>query len=162
VAVQTTADNFWHRDSSEYYLLRGHAFDKLGQSETASDYYDSAQTYLEARLERGSTIALDFTTLGQVYALQGDTIQALEVGRKGHEMLPLSKDAIEGAMVLEDLAKIYSLTGESDAAIDILDTLLRVPSHLNLIDVQQNTFYDPLRDHPRFKALIEKYENRYE
>ncbi|MCK4786096.1 MAG: hypothetical protein KAV87_20225, partial [Desulfobacteraceae bacterium] len=132
VAAKTAVERIWHGDSTEYYLLRGQAYDQLKQPKVAHHYYDSARTILELRLGRGSSSGIDFTSYGHVLALQGDTSKALEMGKKGYEILPLSKDAVNGAYALEDLAKIYSLTGESDAAIEILDTLLRVPSQLNM------------------------------
>ena len=159
--VPTTADNVWHGDSSEFYLMRGHAFVKLGQHQSAMTYYDSAQTILEARIESGTDYARNFTRLGQVYALQGDTSKALEFGRRGYEMCPMSEDAFQGTLVYEDLAKIYSLAGEPELAIKILDSLLSIPSHLNLIHVKQRPAFDPLRDRPRYQALISKYEKKH-
>jgi len=160
VALPTTADNMWHGDSVRYYLVRGKAYDELGRFQKAHAYYDSARTILETRIDHGSTTAEDYTTLGRVYALIGDTALALQMGEQGHNMLPLSKDAIDGALVAEDFAKILVLTGHPEYAIDILDTLLSVPSHLNLINIRQDVAWDPIRDHPRFTALINKYDDR--
>jgi len=160
--VPTTVDNVWHGDSSEFYLMRGQAFDELGQYQSAYTYYDSARTVLEARIERGTNYARNFTRLGQVYALQGDTSKALEFGRRGYEMCPMSEDAFQGTLVYEDLAKVYSLAGEPELAIEIVDSLLSIPSHLNLIHVKQDPAFDPLHEDPRYQALIDKYEKRYD
>jgi non-specific serine/threonine protein kinase len=159
--IPTTADNVWHGDGSEFYLMRGHAFDELGRHQLALTYYDSAQTILETRIESGTDYARNFTRLGRVYALQGDTSKALEFGRRGYEMCPMSEDAFQGTLIYEDLAKVYSLAGEPELAIKILDSLLSIPSHLNLIHVKQHPAFDPLRNHPRYQALIAKYEKKH-
>jgi tetratricopeptide (TPR) repeat protein len=161
VNVPTTVDNVWHRDSSEFYFMRGHALDKLGQHQSALTYYDSAQTVLETRIERSTDYARNFTRLGLIYALQGDTTKALEFGRRGYELCPMSEDAFTGTLLYEDLAKIYSLSGEPELAMKIVDSLLSIPSHLNLIHVKQHPAFDPLRDHPRYQALISKYEKKH-
>lgn len=162
VALSTTAGNMWHGDSARYYLVRGQAYDQLGQLDKAGSYYDSARTILRARIDRGSTVAQDYTGLGQAYALTHDTALALQFGNRGYAMMPLSKDAIEGALVSEDFAEILTLTGHHDEAIDILDTLLSVPSHMNVVNLQMDISWDQLRDNPHFQALIRKYEHRYD
>ena len=162
VALPITADQWWSGDSAAFYLMRGHAYDKLGEKQIAFSYYDSARTIIESRITRGSDLGRDFTKLGRIYALKGDTAKALKLGRKGLGTMPLSRDAIEGALTTEGLAKIYSLTGHADEAIALLNTLLRIPSHMNLVDVENDPCWDPLRDHPRFQALIEKYEKKYD
>jgi len=161
VALPITADKWWSGDSAAFYLMRGHAYDKLGQKQIAFSYYDSARTIIEYRITRGSDLGRDFTRLGRIYALEGDTDEALKLGRTGLEAMPLSRDAIEGALTTEGMAKIYSLTGHADEAIALLDTLLRIPSHMNLVDVENDPCWDPIRDHPRYKALIRKYEKKY-
>ena len=74
----------------------------------------------------------------------------------------MSEDAFQGTLVYEDLAKVYSLTGEPELAIKIVDSLLSIPSQLNLIHIKQDPAFDPLREDPRYQALIDKYEKRYD
>jgi hypothetical protein len=47
--------------------------------------------------------------------------------------------------------------GELDAAIDLLEGLLPAPSWLSVPVLEIDPIWDPLRDHPRFQALLEKY-----
>ncbi len=71
----------------------------------------------------------------------------------------MSKDAWQGAYRLEDLARIYTMVGEYDAAIDQLEALLAVPSPMSVPTLRIDPTWHPLRDHPRFQALLEKYGN---
>jgi hypothetical protein len=55
------------------------------------------------------------------------------------------------------LAQIYAWTGESDDAFRLLDHLLVVPNGLTVPMLKLQLDWDPLRNDPRFQALIEKY-----
>jgi hypothetical protein len=55
------------------------------------------------------------------------------------------------------LAQIYAWTGEFDEALRLLDHLFVVPSHLTVPMLKLDPGWDPLRQDPRFQALIEKY-----
>ncbi len=48
---------------------------------------------------------------------------------------------------------------EYDAAIDQLESLLAVPSNTAVPMLRIDPTWDPLRDNPRFQALLAKYEN---
>ena len=91
-----------------------------------------------------------------VYAGLGRKEDAIRAGKKGVELLPISKEAWRGAYRLEDLAVIYAQVAEPDLAIDHLETLLSVPSDLSVQLLRLNPKWDPLREHPRFIALLEE------
>jgi hypothetical protein len=61
-------------------------------------------------------------------------------------------------MVMTD---IYILSGEYDRAIDELEYLLSIESPFTAHTLRLEPFFDPLRNHPRFQALIEKYDTAY-
>ena len=92
-----------------------------------------------------------------VYAGLGRKEDAIRAGKKGVELLPSSKEAWRGAYRLEDLAVIYTKVGELDLAIDHLETLLSIPGDLSVNLIRLDPKWDPLRDHPRFIALLEKF-----
>ncbi len=71
----------------------------------------------------------------------------------------MSKEAYRGAYRVEDLARVYAMVGEYDAAIDQLESLLAVPSPMSVPWLRINPLWDALRDNPRFQALLAKYEN---
>jgi len=55
---------------------------------------------------------------------------------------------------------MYTILGKNDKAIDMLEKVLSVPfDKMSVATLKLNPHWDPLRDHPRFKALIEKYSN---
>ena len=74
------------------------------------------------------------------------------------ELLRTSKDAYQGPnLVWGGLAVIYTMVGEYDAALDEIEYLLSIPSSLSVHYLRLDPLFDPLRDHPRYQALLEKY-----
>ena len=70
----------------------------------------------------------------------------------------MAKEAWTGVWRVEELARILAMTGQYDAAIDRLEFLLSVPGHTSVASLRLDPIWDPLRDHPRFQALLDKYE----
>ena len=73
------------------------------------------------------------------------------------ELFPVSKDALWGPYRVWDLAVIYTMLGEYDAALNEIEYLLSIPSPMSVPLLRLDPIYDPLRDHPRFQDLLEKY-----
>ena len=71
------------------------------------------------------------------------------------ELLPVTKEAMRGPSRVDDLARIYVMVGEFDAAIDQLEFLLSIPGELSIPLLRLDPAWDPLRDHRRFKKLVE-------
>ena len=68
--------------------------------------------------------------------------------------MPVSKDAIDGADLILDLAVIYAWTGEKDLALKQLAEAARMPSGLNYGWLRLYPDWDPLRGDPRFAQIV--------
>jgi hypothetical protein len=67
------------------------------------------------------------------------------------------EDANTGPYLATDRALILAQLGEADAAIDELERLLAEPSDVSVHTLRLDPRWDPIREHPRFKALLNKY-----
>jgi tetratricopeptide (TPR) repeat protein len=83
--------------------------------------------------------------------------EAIAEGKRAVELQPESRDAFDGPQMTTALAQIYALTGESDEALRLIDHLLGIPSGLTVPMLKLDPIWDPLRNDPRFQALIDKY-----
>jgi TolB-like protein/Tfp pilus assembly protein PilF len=104
-------------------------------------------------------------SLGMTYAYLGRKAEAIREAESAAVLMPVQEDAIEGPRILERVARIYAFLGEPDEAIERIEYLLSIPSFLSVVDGRLtgsdfpiHPFWDPLRDHPRFQALLEKYD----
>src|SRR5215475_5576417 len=94
---------------------------------------------------------------GLILAALGRKQEAIAEGKYAVELLPESKDAFDGPQVTATLAQIYASTGETEEAFRLLDHLLTVPNGLTVPVLKLDPAWDPLREDPRFQALIDKY-----
>ncbi len=99
------------------------------------------------------------SALGKGHALLGNKEEAIRHARQAVELWPIQKDAVDGCSFEVYLAEIYSLTGEAELAIERLEYLLSIPSTVSIASLRYNPAWDPLRDHPRFQALLEENDN---
>jgi hypothetical protein len=81
--------------------------------------------------------------------------EAIREGRRSVELLPVSANAFHGPYMQHQLARIYILTGEYDQAVEALEPLLKLPYLLSPGWLRIDPTFDPLREHPRFRKLVE-------
>jgi serine/threonine-protein kinase len=150
------------RESQTQYaprsLYAGLALLMADRAAAAHASFDSARLVLEAAVAERPHDERVRCALGIVYAGLGDREAAIREGERATELLPLSKDAWNGEFFVRRLAQIYVLVGDHDAAIAKLDHALSIVSEVSVPLLRIDPLYDPLRDHPRFQALLEKYE----
>ena len=135
-------------------LLYAQIYGQMGQSESEKKYYDSAQRFLEAKVEEWPEDARVHSSLGIAYAGLGLKEEAVREGKKAVELISVAKDAWRGPFRVEDLARIYVMVDEYDAAIDQLEYLLSIPSIISIPLLNSDPTWAPLRDHPRFQKLL--------
>ena len=55
--------------------------------------------------------------LALIDAELGEKEKAIQEGRTACDMIPVTKDAVDGVRLVTNLARIYALTGEKDLAL---------------------------------------------
>jgi tetratricopeptide (TPR) repeat protein len=98
--------------------------------------------------------------LARVLAALGQKEDAIREGKKAIELLPVSKEAVRGPNHVRTMAIVYTRVSEFDSAIDQLEYLMSIPDITTVGELRNHPTWDPLRDHPRYQALLEKYEKR--
>jgi tetratricopeptide (TPR) repeat protein len=125
-----------------------------GDSAKARTAFMAARKEVEKTVERQPDFAAAFSLLGIIDAGLGRKQEAIQEGLRGCELLPISKDAIDGMALAVNLAKIYAWTGEKDRAIEQIAAVERAPNTLSYGLLKLHPYWDPLRGDPRFEKIV--------
>jgi TolB-like protein/Tfp pilus assembly protein PilF len=125
-----------------------------GDSARASAAFATARTILEQRLAIKPEDARTIAVLAQVDAGLGRKDLAIQEARHAIDLMPVSKDIYDGALVLEGLAQVYTWTNEPDRAIELLQKLAAMPSYTNYARLKLLPMWNPLRGDPRFQKIV--------
>jgi tetratricopeptide (TPR) repeat protein len=125
-----------------------------GDPVNARAAFASARTEVQKIVQQQPDFAAAFSLLGMIDAGLDEKEEALEECQRACELLPISKDAIDGASLAMNLAQIYTWLGDKDRAIEQIATVERVPNPLSYGLLKLHPYWDPLRGDPRFEKIV--------
>jgi TolB-like protein/Tfp pilus assembly protein PilF/tRNA A-37 threonylcarbamoyl transferase component Bud32 len=126
-----------------------------GDETAARASFTNARKELEQTVRDQPNYAAALCALGVVDAVLGNNKDAIREGEHAVTLMPVSKNAIDGAMLLRYLAVIYAWTGDKDRAIERLAERVKLPvAGLSYGELRLNPLWDPLRGDPRFEAIV--------
>ena len=124
-------------------------YEKLGRHSEAESVARRTLALIQRHLELNPDDARALYTGAQNALRIGKNAFGLELAQR---VLALGRD---DPSVLYNVACIFSLAGESDEAIDLLDQAVATGfAHRNW--AEQDTDLDPIRHHPRFEEVLQK------
>jgi serine/threonine protein kinase len=94
------------------------------------------------------------SSLAVLDALLGRKEDAIKEAQDAVEKLPISKDAVYGALVLINSAVVATWTGHIDEAFAKLETLAKIPAGIYYGQLKRDPLWDPLRKDARFSKLL--------
>ncbi|MEE8573198.1 MAG: protein kinase [Gemmatimonadota bacterium] len=136
-------------------LVEAHTYRLMDDSAHARSKFESALAMLRTEAEKRPSDDRVHASMGIAYAGLGRKEDAISEGEQAVGLMPVSKNAVVGPYRVEDLAFIYALVGEQDKAVDLLESLLSIPSWSSAHMLRLDPRWDPLREHPGFKKLLE-------
>jgi len=125
-----------------------------GDATVARAAFTVARAEVEKTTHDQPDYAQGLIILGLIDAGLGRKDDGIREGRRAIELVPVSKDAIDGADCILNLAVIYAWTGEKDLALEQLNKVSKLPYAPSYGDLRLSPEWDPLRGDPRFEKIV--------
>jgi len=152
--VSLDAFDFQHLYVPKFQIF-AEIFAAQNKHELKNAYYDSSIAFLEAKLKLKPDDSRLYCALGNAFAGLGENDNAIRAGRKAVELVPISIDAVNGFYKELELAKIYTMIGEYDLAIDKIDYLLSIPGELSVEYIKVDPVWKPLFTNSRLHNILD-------
>ena len=157
--VLTTAsrDDFQETDFSFYYPRAWYEAviaRTSGDKAKAHLAFAATRKILEDRLTTKPDDPRTLAVLAQVDAGLGNKVIAITEARRAVDLMPVARDAYDGALVLQGLAQVYAWTGEKKQALEVLRRLMQMPGYLSYGYLRLDPKWNDLHGDPPFEELV--------
>jgi tetratricopeptide (TPR) repeat protein len=125
-----------------------------GEQVVANQEFAETRGQMNQRIQKEPGNAKLLSQLAVIDALLGKRELAIDEGKRAVELLPISKDAVDGPYPELNLAAVYAWTNESDLAFETLTSLSKVPNGLYYGPLKREPYWEPLRKDPRYEKLL--------
>jgi tetratricopeptide (TPR) repeat protein len=167
ILTEALSENFSPAGDAQKAYYQGRLALARGDIESAQRYFAAVRPEAEKRVRDNPDEATRHAQLGLLYAYTQRKEDAIREGRRAVELEPESQNAFHGAAHAANLALVYSLVGEADQAIPLIERLLTTPgpvecsdfpNNITLADLRLRWEWDRLRSDPRFRRILERPE----
>jgi len=128
---------------------------RLAKDETAARAaFTAARAEQEKAVQTQPNYGPAVCVLGLIDASLGRKEDALREGRRAVDLLPVAKDSINGAHMIEYHAMIAAWVGDKDLACQQLAKAVQLPGTISYGQLKLLPYWDPLRGDPRFDKIV--------
>lgn len=120
-------------------------------------------SYLEARVKAEKAVQESpddgprHALLGLIYAGLGRCEDAKNEAKRAVDLLPETKDAFDGPILVISRARIHMMCRDLDNAFALLEHSLQTRAGITIHELRLDPIWDPLRTDPRFEPLLAKF-----
>jgi eukaryotic-like serine/threonine-protein kinase len=129
-----------------------------GDKQKAQAAFAAAREKMEAQQADKPKDAPYFADIAKLDAGLGRKEEAIREARRAVELLPITKDSLNGPTLVANLALVHAWTGERDRALEQLEKVATIPGHehdaVTYGDLRFNPCWDDLRGDPRFDKIV--------
>ena len=133
-----------------------------GDKKGAQAAFAAARVEVEKAVLADSSDGRALSLLAMIDAGLGQRERAVEEAERACDLATFESSAMNAPIVRCNLAVVYAWNGQADLAISALESLVNRPAGSNLPaqptygDFRRNPLWDPLRNDPRFTAIMKR------
>jgi len=116
--------------------------------------FEAIRSAQEKMVQEQSDFGPTVCVLALIDAGLGRKEEALRESRRAVELVPLEKDALNGADMIHYSGIIAAWVGEKDLALQNLAKAAQLPGFITYGRLKLLPWYDPLRGDPRFEKIV--------
>ncbi len=136
-------------------LLCALAYWSNGDRAAALPLFDKARVAMEPVVAKGTEGPRLRIALAMAYAGLGRKDDAIHQGTLAVDERPISVDAVAAPLIMGSLARVYTMLGEKEKALDLLEKITVVPFGPSRSHLKLDPCWDELRNDPRFQQLTQ-------
>jgi len=156
--TNTISRQTWYAPKS---LLYGVTHQLAGQDDLAQPQFQAARGQVEMELASNPEDPRLHIALGQVLTGLGELQSAKSSARRAMELMPRSRDDMSGSWTQANaISGVFAPAGDVEAVVAELEVLLTVSSEWSIEGLLPDPRFDPVRDDPRFQALVERHRRQ--
>jgi len=141
-------------EASSFYIVKLAMALAVGDQAGARRHAESAWSILERQVAANPSEPLWQAQLGLAQLQRGNVAEAISAAQRAVQLLPLSRDQVDGPLYEGVLAQVHAAAGNADSAIVHLENLARSPSFWTGAAMQAAPAFVSLRSDPRFQRLV--------
>jgi tetratricopeptide (TPR) repeat protein len=156
-ALVTLSDNTFGDDAVRFdrNFCEGLIARMIKNEAKARGTFTTARAEQEKRVQAQPEYGPALCVLGLIDAGLGRKEEALREARRAMELMPVEKDSINGAHMIEYFAVIAAWVGEKDLACERLAKAVQIGgSSISYGRLKLLPYWDPLRGDPRFEKIV--------
>ena len=138
-------------------FLKATVYAAMKDEAKARSNYEEARTMAEQAVQESPEDGPRHALLGLIYAGLGRCDEAIAEGKRAVELLPETKDAFDGPILVMSRARISMMCGDFETALALLDRSLQTPAGITAQELRLDPVWDPLRNDPRFQHMLAKF-----
>lgn len=125
-----------------------------GEQPSENPGFAETREQLNQKVEKSPGNARLLSQLAVVDALLNNKEVAISEAKRAVELLPISKDAIDGPYMEMNLIVVYAWTNELDLAFRKLAPLTKTPNGIYYGQLKREPYWEPLRKDTRYEKML--------